>query len=86
MGAAVGQALSLRQAPAAVVASSTVLAYRSLSALFFRDAQLSLLAGRVSATELPFVVPRPAGSRYVGTAYVRDLAEELGAHYTADAR
>ena len=68
-----------------MVASSTVLAYRSLSALVFRDAQLSLLAERVRAADLPFVVPRPARSRYVGTTYVRDLAEELGAHYTADA-
>ena len=86
VGAAVGQALSLRPAPAAVVASSTVLAYRSLSALVFRDAQLSLLAERVSAADLPFVVPRRARSRYVGTTYVRELAEELGAHYTADAQ
>ena len=31
------------------------------------------------------MVPRPARSRYVGTGYVRELAEELGAHYTADA-
>ena len=85
VGAAVGQALSRGPAPAAVVASSTVLAYRSLSALVFRDAQVSLLAERVSAVDLPFVVPRPARSRYVGTGYVRDLAEELGAHYTADA-
>ena len=86
VGAAVGQALSRGPAPAAVVASSTVLAYRSLSALLFRDAQVSLLAERVSAADLPFVVPRPARSRYVGTGYVRDLAEELGAHYTADAQ
>jgi hypothetical protein len=86
VGAAVGQALSRGQAPGAVVASSTVLAYRSLSALLFRDAQLSLLADRVSATDLPFVVPRPARSRYVGTGYVGNLAEELGAHYTADAQ
>jgi len=86
VGASVGQALSGGPAPAAVVASSTVLAYRSLSALLFRDAQLSLLAERVSAADLPFVVPRPARSRYVGTAFVRDLAEELGAHYTADAQ
>jgi hypothetical protein len=85
VGAAVGQALSLGPAPASVVASSTVLAYRSLSALLFRDAQLSLLAERVSAADLPFVVPRPARSRYVGTGYVRSLAEELGAHYTPDA-
>lgn len=57
VGAAVGLALSRGQARAAVVASSTVLAYRSLSALLFRDAQLSLLADRVSAADLPFVVP-----------------------------
>ncbi len=86
VGAAVGQALSPGPAPAAVVASSTVLAYRSLSALLFRDAQVSLLAERVSAADLPFVVPRPARTTHVGTGYVRDLAEELGAHYTADAQ
>jgi hypothetical protein len=86
VGAAVGQALSIRPAPAAVVASSTVLACRSLSALLFRDAQLSLLAERVSAADLPFVVPRPARGRYVGTGYIRDLAQELGADYTADAQ
>ncbi len=85
VGVVVGEVLGRRSSPAAVVASSTVLAYRSLSALVFRDAQLSLLAERVPAADLPFVVPRPARSRYVGTAYVRDLAEELGAQYTADA-
>jgi hypothetical protein len=84
VGAAVGQALA--PAPAAVVASGTVLAFRSLSALLFRDAQVSLLAERVSAADLPFVVPRPARSRYVGTGYIRDLAEQLGAGYTADNR
>jgi hypothetical protein len=68
------------------VASSAVLTYRSLSALLFRDAQVSLLADRVSAADLPFVVPRPARSRYVGTGYVRDLAKELGARYTPDAQ
>jgi hypothetical protein len=85
VGAVVGQALSRGRAPAAVVASSTVLAYRSASALIFRDAQVSLLAERVRAADLPFVVPRPARSRYVGTGYVRQLAEELGAHYSPDA-
>ena len=84
VGAAVGQALSHGPAPAAVVASGTVVAYRSLSALVFRDQQVSLLAERVSAADLPFVVPRPARSRYVGTGYVQDLAHELGARYTAD--
>ena len=86
VGAAVGQALSRGPAPAAMVASGTVLAYRSLSALLFRDQQVSLLADRVRAADLPFVVPRPARSRYVGTGYVEDLARELGAHYTADAQ
>jgi hypothetical protein len=85
LGLAVGELLARRQAPGAVVASSTVLAYRSLSALVFRDSQVSLLAERVPAADLPFVVPRPARSRYVGTGYVQGLAEELGAHYTADA-
>jgi hypothetical protein len=68
-----------------VVASSTVLTFRVLSAMLFRDAQVSLLAERRPAADLPFVVPRPARSTYVGTGYVRDLAAELGAHYTADA-
>ena len=86
VGVAVGQALARGSAPPAVVASGTVLAYRSLSALLFRDAQLSLLADKVPAADLPFVVPRPARSRYVGTNYVRGLAEELDAHYTADAQ
>jgi hypothetical protein len=86
VGLAVGQALSRTQAPTAVVVSSTVLAYRSLSAVIFRDAQVSLLAERVPAADLPFVVPRPARSSYVGTGYVRTLAEELGARYTAEAQ
>jgi len=86
VGAAVGQALSRWSAPPAVVASGTVLAFRSLSALLFRDAQVSLLAQGVSAADLPFVVPRPARGRRVGTGYVQTLAHELGAHYTADAR
>jgi hypothetical protein len=85
VGLAVGQVLARRPASAAAVAGTTVLAQRSLSALVFREAQISLLAERVSAADLPFVVPRPARSTYVGTTYVRELAEELGARYTADA-
>ena len=42
------------------------------------------MADGVRAADLPFVVPRPARSRYVGTGYVRELAEELGAEYTGD--
>jgi hypothetical protein len=86
VGLAVGQALSRGGAPAPVVASSTVLAFRSLSALLFRDAQLSLVAEAVPASDLPFVVPRPARSRYVGSGYVKELAEELGAKYTPAAK
>jgi hypothetical protein len=87
LGAAIGRAYASRgrDAPPAVIASSTVLAYRTLSALIFRDAQVSLLAERVPASELPFVVPLPARSRYVGTGYVRELAATLGGTYVADA-
>lgn len=85
VGFGVGEVLARRHASAAVVASSSVLVYRSLSALVFRDAQVSLLAERVRAADLPFVVPRPARTRYVGTTYVRDLAKELGGDYVADA-
>ena len=86
LGAAVGRAFAARRqpTPASVVASSTVLAYRTLSAVVFSDAQVSLLAERVPAEELPFVVPLPAASRYVGTGYVRELAESLGGTYVAD--
>jgi hypothetical protein len=88
VGAGVGWALAAQQvpAPAPVVASSTVLAYRTLSALVFQDPQVSLLAARVAAEDLPFVVPLAAKSRYVGTAYVRELAAATGGTYVADAR
>jgi hypothetical protein len=69
---------------AAAVAGSTLLVYRCLSAAIFRDAQVQLLAERVAPTELPFVVPLVARTRFVGTGYVRDLAAVLGADYRAD--
>jgi hypothetical protein len=74
-----------RRVPAAVVASATMLSYRISSALLFRDAQVSLLAERVRAEDLPFVVPREARSKYVGTGYLEDLANVLGGTYLADA-
>jgi hypothetical protein len=55
-----------------------------MSALVFREAQVRLVADRSPTADLPFVVATPARSRYVGTGYVRELAEELGAAYTAD--
>lgn len=85
VGLAVGRVLAGRDLPASAVAATTVLTYRTLSALVFREAQVSLLAERVPANELPFVVPRVARSRYVGTGYVRELAAELGGEYVAAA-
>jgi hypothetical protein len=85
VGAVVGLAARRRRMPTAVVASATVLAYRLLSALLFRDAQVSLLAERVRAEDLPFVVPLESRSRYVGTGYVRALADVLDGTYHADA-
>jgi hypothetical protein len=88
VGAAVGGAFAARgrPVPGSAVASSAVLAYRVLSAVLFRDAQVSLLAERVRAEDLPFVVPLEARTRYVGTSYVRDLAKVLGGTYLRDAR
>src|SRR6478752_2291241 len=87
LGAAVGTAMAGggRRVPGAIVASTAMLAYRTVSALVFRDAQVSLLAERVAPEDLPFVVPREARSGYVGTGYVRDLADQLGGSYVADA-
>ena len=86
-GAAVGGALGTgrRPVPPAVVAAATMLAYRVTSSLVFRDAQVSLLAERVRAEDVPFVVAREARSRYVGTGYIRELAGQLGGRYVADA-
>ena len=85
VGAAVGLGLSVRSAPAPVVATTTVLAYRVLSSLLFRDPQVSLLAERVRPEELPFVVPLEARTRYVGTGYVQELAKVMGGTYVEDA-
>jgi hypothetical protein len=87
VGAATGRAFAARQQPAAtsIVASTTMLTYRVLSALVFRTPQVSLLAEQVPADRLPFVVPRESRTRYVGTDYVRHLAEILGGTYVADA-
>jgi hypothetical protein len=87
VGLAVGLALRAvwSDVHAAIVAAVTVLAFRTLSAVIFRSPQVELLGERVSAEDLPFVVPLEARTRYVGTGYVRDLAEVLGGDYRADA-
>lgn len=86
VGLAVGTLLRRTGAPGSAVAAAAVMAQRCLSAAIFRDPQVSLLAERARTEDLPFVVPRPARSRFVGTDYVRTLAEELGGTYTPDSR
>ncbi len=72
------------QVPAAVAASAAVVGFRTLSAVVFRDPQMSLLAERVQPADVPFVVPLASQTRYVGTDYVRRLAEALGGTYTPE--
>ena len=93
VGAAVGHALAtaapsphcdITAGRGAVAAGGTVLAFRVLSALLFREAQVSLLAERAREQDLPFVVPLEARTRYVGTGYVRALAGVIGGAYRAD--
>jgi hypothetical protein len=87
LGLALGWALGTLWdgVPAAIVAAVVVVSFRMLSAALFRDPQVTLLAERVGEQDLPFVVPLAARTRYVGTGYVRDLAEVIGGEYTAAA-
>lgn len=80
-GLAVGAAFDRRRASGAGTAAAAVVTYRVLSALLFREAQVTLLAERARATDLPFVVPLESRTRYVGTGYVRELAAVLGGVY-----
>jgi hypothetical protein len=82
VGAAVG--VSSRRATGAQAAAAAVVAYRTTAAALFRDPQISLLAERVPAEDVPFVVPVGSQTRYVGTDYVRTLAQRLGGRYTPD--
>ena len=79
-----GQSGQSGQVPGSVAAAAAVTGFRVLSALLFRDPQLSLLAERVHPADVPFVVPLASQTRYVGTGYVRSLAEALGGTYTPD--
>ncbi len=72
------------QVAGSVAAVAAVAAYRTVSALVFRDPQVSLLAERVRPGDVPFVVPLSSPTRYVGTDYVRSLAQVLGGTYTPD--
>lgn len=86
IGAVVGRLMAARRHDnPAVVSAVTMLAYRTLSAAIFRDRQVTLLAERATAEELPFVVPLEARSGYVGVDYVKSLAAVLGGTYVRDA-
>jgi hypothetical protein len=82
VGAAVG--LSGRRVTGAQAAAAAVVTYRTAAAALFRDPQISLLAERVPAEDVPFVVPVGSQTRYVGTDYVRALAQRLGGRYTPE--
>jgi hypothetical protein len=85
VGALVGLGLGRSgQRAGSVAAAAAVVGFRVSSAVLFRDPQLSLLAERVKAEDLPFVVPLASQTRYVGTDYVRSLAQVLGGTYTPD--
>jgi hypothetical protein len=73
-----------RAVPGAAAAAAAVVGFRVASAVLFRDPQLSLLAERVRPEDVPFVVPLGSQTRYVGTGYVRSLAQVLGGRYTPD--
>jgi hypothetical protein len=86
-GAAIGlglAGLSRRSVPGAAAAAAAVVGFRMASAVLFTDPQLSLLAERVRPEDVPFVVPLASQTRYVGTGYVRSLAQVLGGTYTPD--
>ena len=87
VGAVVGAAFERLgpEAAASVVAATTVATFRTTSAVVFRDAQVDLLAERVDADALPFVVPLGSRTTSVGTDYVHDLAEVLGGTYVRNA-
>jgi hypothetical protein len=87
IGAAIGLGLSRsrsRPVASSVAATAAVVGYRVAAALIFRDPQLRLLAERVRPQDVPFVVPLASQTRYVGTGYVRSLAQVLGGTYTPD--
>ena len=85
VGALVGLGLERSgQQAGSVAATAAVVGFRSTSAVLFRDPQLSLLAERVKAEDVPFVVPLASQTRYVGTDYIRSLAQVLGGTYCPD--
>ena len=81
VGAVLGalfQALDGRVEPA-LVAAAVALAYRVITAIAYRGRELvRVMAEEVPASELRYVVPFEARSRYVGGDYVEQLAKTHG--------
>jgi hypothetical protein len=66
----------------ALVAAAVALVYRSIAALAYRDRPLvRVMAEEVRASELRYVVPFEARSRYVGADYVEQLAHVRGGSF-----
>jgi hypothetical protein len=63
----------------ALVAAAVALTYRVIAAIAYRGRELvRVMAEEVPASELPYVVPFEARSRYVGGDYVEQLARARG--------
>src|SRR5919108_1091765 len=84
VGAVLGglfQALDGRAEPA-LAAAAVALAYRVIAAIVYRGRELvRVMAEEVPASELRYVVPFEARSRYVGGDYVEQLAKTRGGTY-----
>jgi hypothetical protein len=77
-GGLLAQALDAHAAPALVAAAVTV-AYRVVSAIVYRNRPLvRIMAEEVPASQLPYVVPFEARTKYVGADYVEQLAKVRG--------
>ena len=70
----------------AVLGFVIMLLYRLLGVPLFRDHEpVSLLAEKVPAAEIPFVVPFVAHSGHIGPDYFRDLAESSAGRFERNA-
>jgi hypothetical protein len=68
---------------AALVAAAVTLAYRVIAAVAYRGRELvRVMAEEVPASELRYVVPFEARSRYVGGDYVEQLAKARGGTFS----
>lgn len=67
------------------LAAFVVLAYRTLSALIFREAQTELTGEREAIEDIEFVVPFAAHQRYVGVDYLKRYADLTGADFVRSA-